>query len=264
MRIYGGGDRHGWLSRRSLSRRRMSPCLWYRINEKFEGNADELPVRERWLIRGFPRAPARRAAPAATCGSALDCGNKTLLECITLSISYRLASVVSTFLRGRCRARASTIKHTDAFPFRAPVCIERLFPRRFGRHSGYRRVAIGTRHGASLFKPPPAYADSIYLARCLRAKELSLSLFLFLALSLYRLILTPVGCLISHPLDTFFIARLTISDNAHGRGSRRNERKCDDRAADKGPLDKCSKTGVRIDIGSPRPRYTSAINHISR
>lgn len=65
----------------------------------------------------------------------------------------------------------------------------------------------------------------------------------------------PVGCLISHLMDTVFIARLTISDSA--RPKSRNKRKCDDRA-DKGPLDKCSETGARIDIGSAgrdiRPR----------
>lgn len=108
------------------------------------------------------------------------------------------------------------------------------------------------------FSNLPAYASSIYLARCLRAKE-----------PLYRAVWftfpssPPVGCLISHPLNTFFIARLTISDNARLRG--RGETK--ESATTARPI-RDRLTNVRkpawIDIGSPRSRYTSAINHISR
>lgn len=129
----------------------------------------------------------------------------------------------------------------------------------FERNSGYRRaprLAVGT--SVSLFK---ADLYPRYIPLSLSSKELRAR---FIASSDGRRFVAPVGCLISHPLNALFIARLTISDNARGPSRERTEGKCDGRADKRDPLDKCSRTGARIDIGAPRSRYTPAINHLYR
>lgn len=141
--------------------------LWYRINEKFEGNAGGLSARERWLIRDFT-VPAGGEDVPVHFGQlaslhdqiAFDRGNKIFLQ-------YN----VSDFLRLRryCECRyhtffARTLSHTcvdhktrrlwclpRGFSIPRSVCIPLQHfssPRSrlasWERDSGYRRVAIGT------------------------------------------------------------------------------------------------------------------------
>lgn len=167
MRIY-GGDGHGWLSRRSLSRRGWAR-LWYRINEKLEANC--LPADDDWYeIPPHPavqkRAGALRSAPRYAIKSYLIAEIK-FFSSITFSTfpSTYSASVVTAFLCGRCRTGASTIKHIDTpmplswFSHSAPRLhpVERSSVSSFsGGDSfivGYRRVTIVTAVGVSLFKP---------------------------------------------------------------------------------------------------------------
>lgn len=146
----------------------------------------------------------------------------------------------------------------------APPCASGQHPtfflagsRRFERDSGYQRVAPAAVRGVT-FQNLPAYIVTPDISRALSSRKEP-------APSLYRthLIRSPVGCLISHPLDTFFIARLTISDNAGARGETKES------ATTARPI-RDLLTNVRkpalesISALSPRSRYTSAINHISR
>lgn len=126
----------------------------------------------------------------------------------------------------------------------------------FERNSGYRRAAIGGRYQRLTFQS--RLIPAIYLARCL----LKNSRARFIAPSDGRRFVAPVGCLISHPLNAFFIARLTISDNARSK-SRKNEGKCDGRADKLDRLTNVRKP-ARESISAPRSRYTPAINHLYR
>lgn len=149
------------------------------------------------------------------------------------------------------------------FHSRAPVCIPlEHFSSPVSsfreRDSGYRRVAIGTgcrpgHHFSNLSAYIAPDISRSLSSRKNRAPTLS-----------RHSIRSPVGCLISHPLDTFFIVRLTISDNARPRGVTGETKESATTARPIRDLLTNVRKPARIDIGSPRSRYTSTINHISR
>lgn len=123
---------------------------------------------------------------------------------------------VSTVANFRYRVYLSTIKHADfdvslaALPF-TPACafaVQHLSPE--PRAFRGRFPVIGEPRLAASHFSKPTYTYPRFISRSLSPKELrSLA---FIASSDDSSI--PSGCLISHPLNTFFIARLTISDNA--------------------------------------------------